>query len=79
MTSKQQQRVEKCIGPRVVGGHYRSGYWGITYVVVSIDVGEDSQIPWSDWSITERDDADGRIRVHCTAWDTKPGRPDKVL
>jgi hypothetical protein len=73
--------VAEAIGPRRVGGVYRSGYWGITYRVEEIHTGPGGPIPWSEWAIVATDldgPTPGRTRTHCTAWD--PGadteRPD---
>lgn len=60
----------RSIGPQVVGGVYRDGYWNKVYTVVHIGFGDESRIPWSDWSITCRD-ADGSERTHCTMWDKR--------
>jgi hypothetical protein len=53
------------IGPRQVGGHYRSG--GDEYEVVALDPGP-RQGAWPIWQITVRGE-DGIERSHCTAWD----------
>jgi hypothetical protein len=69
-----EEHVRRAIGPRVVGGRYRNDYWGKEYTVRRIDVGADSRVPWSDWSITV-EWSDGKVGTHCTAW----GRRDQVL
>lgn len=63
------------IGPRQVGGTYRSGY-GCTYRVDAILHGPDAraEIFWSDIAIVETDldgPMAGRRRVHCTDWDPR--------
>ncbi|MBP2370252.1 hypothetical protein [Pseudonocardia parietis] len=68
------------IGPRVPGGRYRSGYWGVTYRVDAVLVGHAArkEIPWSDLAIVETDldgPNAGQRRVHCTAWNGKRDRP----
>jgi hypothetical protein len=68
--------VAEQIGPRKVGGRYRSGYDGGEYEVVGIDPGP--RDTWPIWEITVRR-TEGRRSVevsHCTAWD--PDR-DEVL
>lgn len=59
------KHVSKCIGPRVVGGRYRNGYWRKDYTVTAIDVTKDGS-----WRITVQWE-DGLIVNHCTAWDAK--------
>lgn len=44
--------------PRIVGGVYRSGYWGLTYEVLAHD-GVWITVKWED----------GREGTHATAWD----------
>ena len=64
------------VGPRKVGGIYRSGYSGDHYEVLHIGEGYaaeggTSRINWSPWSITVRSvggNAYGPERTHCTAW-----------
>lgn len=67
--------ARECIGPRVVGGRYRSGYWRDEYLVTHVGIGTESRIPWSAWSITCKD-PDGTERTHCTSWD--PRRDSEV-
>jgi hypothetical protein len=67
-----EELVDQQIGPREVGGRYRSGYWGDEYEVVAID--RNPATTWMAWSITVRD-VNGQ-RTHCTAWD--PTR-DRVI
>lgn len=55
--------------PRVVGGRYRSHYWGTDYTVLAIRLTERGDLE----SITVRDD-DG-TRSHCTGWDSR----DQIL
>jgi hypothetical protein len=55
--------------PRVVGGRYRSYYWGIEYTVLAVSRTESGALE----SITVTD-TDG-TRTHATAWD---GR-DQIL
>lgn len=56
------------IGPRVVGGRYRSGYGGTAYEVLAIERGPRRLGTWPVWDITVRYD-DGRQTTHCTSWD----------
>lgn len=60
------------IGPRKVGGSYRSGYWGENYTVLAIGLGADIL---GGWNMTCRW-ADGRTTTHATAWEP---RRDRVL
>ncbi|MFC4066751.1 hypothetical protein [Actinoplanes subglobosus] len=60
--------LDKCIGPRQVGGRYYSGYWGEEYTVTAID----RDLVNATWSITEATDAEaaaGRSRTHHTPWE----------
>ena len=56
------------VGPRKVGGIYRSGYSGDVYEVLHIGIGHETRIHWSPWSITVRTVGDDWTRTHCTAW-----------
>lgn len=55
--------------PRVVGGRYRSYYWGTEYVVLAIAFTASGFLD----SITVRDDAG--TRTHGTSWDDR----DEIL
>lgn len=57
----------KVIGPRVVGGRYRSAYWGTEYTVLAIDTSATTP------TFTVQDDHG--IRTHSTAW----AKRDEVL
>jgi hypothetical protein len=59
------------IGPRVVGGRYRDGYWQDEYTVLAIA----TDVPVWGWSMAVKW-SDGHVTQHCTAWDT---RRDRVL
>jgi hypothetical protein len=74
---KMRQYLDKAIGPQVVGGTYRCGYWGKTYTVLAIFTGPRGTGPivWSEWSMTVRW-SDGRETTHCTHWDY---RRDSVI
>jgi len=60
----------RVVGPRVVGGRYRCGYWGTEYTVTAIEYLEG----WRGTSITYLW-ADGHSSTHGTAWDAD----DKVV
>ncbi|WP_042422223.1 hypothetical protein [Streptacidiphilus anmyonensis] len=62
------------IGPRQVGGIYRTGYSGDVYEVLEIDHGPRSQWPVT-WQITVRTVGTDHVRRHCTAWEDR----DQVL
>jgi hypothetical protein len=55
--------------PRVIGGRYRSHYWGDEYTVLAITFTECGFLD----SITVRDDRGSR--THATAWDER----DQIL
>lgn len=57
--------LKNAIGPRVVGGMYRSAYWRKNYTVTAIDIADDAA-----WSMTVQWE-DGRVTTHCTAWHQK--------
>lgn len=61
--------IEQAIGPRVVGGTYRSGYWQQNYTVLSIDR---VNKPWGRVMRVLWDD--GRETEHSTSWDPKRDR-----
>jgi hypothetical protein len=61
------------IGPRRVGGVYRS-YTGDVYEVLELDRGPRTEWPFT-WQITVRTLGSSRIRRHSTAWDDR----DQVL
>ncbi|MFF2630865.1 hypothetical protein ACFVUN_34520 [Kitasatospora griseola] len=65
--------VARQIGPRRVGGIYRSGYSGAVYEVVAVDPGPRTE--WPTWQITTRILGATTTVRHCTAWE---GR-DRVL
>jgi hypothetical protein len=53
--------------PRVVGGRYFNGYWGLEYTVMAVEA-----VGWGLWLTVAW--ADGRVSRHCTAWDWKRDR-----
>jgi len=53
------------IGPRLVGGRYRSGYG--SYTVLAIDAGPRES--WPTWQITVLHDGWDYPVSHCTPWD----------
>lgn len=57
--------LKNVIGPRVVGGMYRSGYWRRNYTVTAIEITDGTA-----WSMTVQWE-DGDTTTHCTAWDRK--------
>lgn len=59
----QQQWTDTEIGPRQVGGRYRSGYYGMRYEVLAVH----RNVPVWGWAMTVRW-ADGRTTSHSTAW-----------
>ncbi len=69
-----EEWVAANIGPRKVGGRYRSGYDGGEYTVTAIDPGP--REGWPVWQITVLHDGSDYPVSHCTAWD--PQR-DQVL
>lgn len=75
-TTRDVQYVTKALGPRRVGGRYRSSYWGTAYEVLAVNITREHGALC--WWVTERDiegpDA-GRIRTHATSWD----RRDKII
>jgi hypothetical protein len=60
------------IGPRKVGGRYRSGYSGGEYTVLAIEPGP--REGWPVWRITVLHDGWDYPVSHCTAWDPKRDR-----
>jgi hypothetical protein len=71
-----ERYVQEAIGPRRVGGVYRSAYWGVTYQVERILLGQDARkvIAWSDWAVVEVDldgPTAGQRHTHCTPWDDR--------
>ena len=64
--------VARQIGPRQVGGIYRTHY-GDVYEVLEIDPGP--REVWPTWQITVRTVGQDEIRRHSTAWDDR----DQVL
>lgn len=58
--------------PRVVGGTYRSGYWGEQYEVLAITHGH--PVWGTQWTVRWADD--GRVTTHSTAWNA--GRDSEV-
>ncbi|MGW4806394.1 hypothetical protein [Kitasatospora sp. NPDC004272] len=59
--------VAREIGPRRVGGLYRTGPFDPVYEVLAIDPGPRTE--WPTWQITVRTLGETRIRTHCTAWE----------
>lgn len=57
---KNGNLIAHIVGPRVVGGRYRCGYWRMTYTVKKIE----GYVMTCEWS-------DGSITTHSTAWDKK--------
>jgi len=69
-TMKDPRIDPRVVGPRVVGGRYRCGYWGTEYTVTAIEYKDD----WRATSITCLW-ADGHTTSHSTHWDAD----DKVV
>ncbi|MFD8706836.1 hypothetical protein ACFV1W_30250 [Kitasatospora sp. NPDC059648] len=63
-----EEWVAEKIGPREVGGRYRT-YTGYEYTVLSIEPGPRDS--WPTWQITTRGVEDGAVRAHCTGWDER--------
>ncbi|MEE1783046.1 hypothetical protein PUR71_08970 [Streptomyces sp. SP17BM10] len=61
--------VARQIGPRRVGGFYRSVYSDTVYEVLAIDPGPRES--WPVWQITVRTLGESSSRWHCTAWDER--------
>ncbi|MGE7437021.1 hypothetical protein [Kitasatospora sp. NPDC001175] len=61
--------VARQIGPRAVGGFYRSAYSDVVYEVLAIESGPRPQ--WPTWKITVRTLGESTSRWHCTAWDER--------
>jgi hypothetical protein len=67
--------VARAIGPRRVGGIYRTHY-GDVYEVLELERDRSACTKWPvTWQITVRTLGSSRIRRHCTAWDER----DQVL
>jgi hypothetical protein len=71
--ASHQRWLASQIGPRRVGGIYRT-YYGDTYEVLELDRGPRTTWP-VPWQITVRTLGESRIRRHCTAWDDR----DRVI
>ncbi|WP_327071888.1 hypothetical protein [Kitasatospora sp. NBC_01302] len=66
--ARYKRWVARQIGPRRVGGIYRSAYiTDIPYEVLAIEPGP--REGWPTWQITVRTVGEDRIRRHCAAWD----------
>lgn len=63
-----EQWVAAEIGPRKVGGRYRTRH-GYEYDVLAIDPGPRPRTQWPVWQITTIGVQDGIQASHCTAWD----------
>ncbi|MGW4651319.1 hypothetical protein [Kitasatospora sp. NPDC004289] len=61
--------VARQIGPRAVGGYYRSYHSGVVYEVLAVDPGPRPQ--WPTWKITVRTLGESTSRWHCTGWDER--------
>ncbi|WP_327075618.1 hypothetical protein OG196_43630 (plasmid) [Kitasatospora purpeofusca] len=62
--------VARQIGPRAVGGYYRSHHSDIVYEVLAIEPGP-RRPAWPTWKITVRELGASRSYWHCTAWDER--------
>ncbi|MFF1908256.1 hypothetical protein [Kitasatospora sp. NPDC058218] len=61
--------VARQIGPRAVGGYYRSAHSDVVYEVLAVEPGP---LPgWPVWKITVRQLGESRSYWHCTAWDER--------
>lgn len=80
---KCKSNVHRDLGPQQVGGIYRNDKWTPLYTVLAI---EERTNDWMGWAITcvdlpaEQQPANvrhnsqpGRVRRHCTAWNSKYG------
>lgn len=70
LTRQQEQVLRNQIGPQVVGGTYHCGYWGESYRVDTINIGETSGM--ARFGVTWL--KDGRTTSHLTAWNPKRDR-----
>lgn len=61
--------IAEALGPRQVGGRYRSGYWGDDYAVLAVRTDRDDWMRWSITVATDAELAEGGSRTHCTRWD----------
>ncbi|MFB7672249.1 hypothetical protein ACFC26_12615 [Kitasatospora purpeofusca] len=61
--------VARQIGPRAVGGFYRSAYSDVVYEVLAIESGP--RPVWPTWKITVRTLGESTSRCHCAAWDER--------
>jgi hypothetical protein len=59
--------IAKVVGPQVVGGRYRCGYWGQTYTVEDISL-------HNGWPVLRVRWEDGWVTVHGTAWNYQRDR-----
>ena len=59
--------VARQIGPRRVGGLYRTSPFDPAYEVLAVEAGPRAE--WPTWQITVRTLGEARIRTHCTAWE----------
>lgn len=66
--------IAREIGPRRVGGVYRS-YTGDVYEVLALAIDQGTRRSWPTWQITVRTLGSTEVRQHCTAWDDR----DQVL
>jgi hypothetical protein len=69
-----QQYIDRCLGPRRIGGRYYRHQMHEEVTVLAIDRNPDG---WMTWSITEATDQEheaGTSRTHCTAWDDTKDR-----
>lgn len=57
--------IDRAIGPRRVGGRYRSAYSGQEYEVLAITRASNAA---GDWSITVQYDDRARPTTHATTW-----------
>ena len=69
-----KRKIERA-DPRVVGGRYHNGYWGVEYDVLKIERSDDWGGTW--WTVRDVNGWNqGMVRTHCTAWDW---RRDRIL
>jgi hypothetical protein len=69
-----QQYIDRCLGPRRIGGRYYKHQMDDEVTVLAIDRQPDGPMLWSITEATDRELASGTSRTHCTGWDDTKDR-----
>lgn len=73
-TADVQHYIDRCLGPRQIGGRYYKHQMHQEVTVLAIDRQPSGTMLWSITEATDQERSDGKSRTHCTSWDDTKDR-----